>query len=385
MRAAVAASLAGLLLLAGCGRQPQQSTAARAPHGYVAGAEEMPEPQSRLLLAGDRAGAVRVLDLLTGKVSPVADVEQVESVTGDGRFAYLTTATGGLRVIDTGAWTVDHGDHVHYYRAAPRDLGTLRGRPPYTIAGDAAVTAVRSSDGTVMLLDRARMEKGTLAETARFTAAAAVPYAEHVIVADGGEVRLVTRAGEPGQAIGACADAAGTAVTRRGVIIGCAGGAVLVTEDDGAFEIVRIPYPRVPSAGRRATEFRHRPGSTILAARAGDAGVWVLDVTARTWRRIRTGPAVAVNAAGDGMPVLVLTGDGTLRAYDPGSGKEQAGTMVLRTPLTGAPSIEVDAARAYVNDPAGRAVHEIDYNDGLRHARTFEPGFAPAHMTETGR
>lgn len=385
MRTAVAAALAGLLLLTGCGRPPQQSRAASTPHGYVQGAEEMPEPQSRLLLAGDRAGAVRLLDLLTGKVAPVADVEKVESVTGDGRFAYLTTATGGLRVIDTGAWTVDHGDHVHYYRAAARDLGTRRGRPPYTVAGDAAGTAVRSSDGTVRLLDRARMEKGELAETAGFTADAAVPYAEHVIVARGGEVRLMTRAGEPGPAIGACEEAAGTAVTRRGVIIGCAGGALLVTEDDGAFESVRIPYPRVPSEDRRATEFRHRPGSTILAAKAGDEGVWVLDVTARTWRRLRTGPAVAVNAAGDGMPVLVLTGDGMLHAYDPGSGKEQARTALLRTPPTGAPAVEVDAARAYVNDPAGRTVHEIDYNDGLRHARTFEPGFAPAHMTETGR
>ncbi|TDE51501.1 hypothetical protein E1295_18555 [Nonomuraea mesophila] len=385
MRAPLAAALAGLVLLAGCARQPLPHEPAPTPHGYVAGAEEMPEPQSRLLLAGDRAGAVHVLDLLTGKVSPVDGVEQVESVTGDGRFAYLTTASGELRVVDTGAWTVDHGDHVHYYRAAARGLGTLRGRPPYTVHADAAVTAVRSSDGTVRLLDRARMDKGEAAETARFTAAVAVPYAEHVVAAVGGEVRIMTRDGEPGRVVGACEDAAGAAVTRRGAVLGCAHGALLVTEEDGRFGSVRIPYPRVPSADRRAREFRHRPGSTILAAKAGDAGVWVLDVTARTWRRLTTGPAVAVNAAGDGMPVLVLTRDGVLHAYEPGSGEERARTELLRTPLTGTPAIEVDTARAYVNDPAGRTVHEIDYNDGLRRARTFDPGFAPAHMTETGR
>ncbi len=33
--------------------------------------------------------------------------------------------------------------------------------------------------------------------------------------------------------------------------------------------------------------------------------------------------------------------------------------------------IEVDRSRAYLNDPEGSRVHEIDYNDGLRVARTF--------------
>jgi hypothetical protein len=44
----------------------------------------------------------------------------------------------------------------------------------------------------------------------------------------------------------------------------------------------------------------------------------------------------------------------------------------------------VDTVRAYVNDPAGKAVHEIDYNDDLRLARSFKLPFAPAHMVETG-
>ncbi|CAM5634885.1 hypothetical protein SVIOM342S_01254 [Streptomyces violaceorubidus] len=50
-----------------------------------------------------------------------------------------------------------------------------------------------------------------------------------------------------------------------------------------------------------------------------------------------------------------------------------------------APVIEVDRSRAYLNDPAGKRVFEIDYNDGLRVARTFDLDVRPSLMAETGR
>jgi hypothetical protein len=374
----------------------------------------MSEPQSRLVLADGATGRVHVLDLLTGKVAAVAGGGGVRDVTGDGRFAFLSTGAGGLRVVDSGVWTVDHGDHSHYYRAAARDLGVVTGPPPYDVTGDAAVTAVRSGDGTVTLLDRARLERGEIAETGTIEAAAVVPYRQHLLVADAGVIQARPRPAAPGTTttarpsvttepsttagtggpgatgttgvtVGGCDDPAGVAVTRRGVVFGCADGALLVFEKDGAFEGVRIRYPGKPAERERAKEFWHRAGSTTLAAEAGESGVWVLDVTARTWRLLKTGPVVAVTAAGPESPVLTLTGDGVLHAHDPVSGKESARTELLSAPLTGSPVIQVDTARAYVNDPAGQVVHEIDYNDGLRRARTLRPGFAPALMTETGR
>ncbi|MBB6551192.1 ABC transporter [Nonomuraea rubra] len=389
------------------------------PHGYVEGAEEMAEPQLRLVLSDGETGKAHVLDLLTaqtaevtaaaagestataaaaGESTPPAGVaespaapgssgtaESVREITSDGRYAYLTTGSGTLRVIDSGGWTVDHGDHVHYYRAATRDLGTIAGSPPYDVTGDAAITAVRSGDGTVRLFDRARMDQGELAETGRLAADAVVPYGERLLVAHDGAVQARTRTGEPGTTVGSCADAAGTAVTRRGAVFGCADGALLVTGKDGEFEGVKIRYPRGTREGERARTFLHRPGSSTLAAEAGERGIWVLDVTARTWRLLKTGPAVAVNATGDGTPVLAVTGDGVLHAYDPVTGKETAKARLLAGPPAGAVRIQVDTARAYVNDPAGKAVHEIDYNDDLRRARTLRPGLAPAYMTETGR
>ncbi|MFI0424522.1 hypothetical protein [Spongiactinospora sp. 9N601] len=384
MRRCTVVALALVGLLGGCAQESGNGAAPRVtdevPHGYVEGAEEMAEPQSRLVLADGDTGKVHVLDLLTEKTTEVAEAEDVRGVAGDGRFAYVTTGTDGLRVIDSGAWAVDHGDHFHYYRAAARDLGAVAGRPPHDAAADTATAAVRGGDGTVKLLDRARMEKGELVEKGTIKGAAAVPYRGRLLVAEGGAVRV-----EGGADVGACVDAAGTAVTRRGVLFGCADGALLVTEKGGAFDGVKIRYPRKPAEGDRAKAFRHRPGSSTLAARAGESGTWVLDVAARTWRLLKTGPVVAVSAAGEDAPVLSLTKDGVLHAHDPASGKETARTKLLTGPLTGAPDLQVDTGRAYVNDPAGKAVYEIDYNDDLRRARTFKPGFTPTYMTETGR
>ncbi|MEV0618961.1 hypothetical protein AB0I81_36975 [Nonomuraea sp. NPDC050404] len=377
------------------------SSATEVPHGYVEGAEEMSEPQYRLVLAG--GGQAGILDLLTERTTAAAGAADVRAVTGDGRYAYLTTGTGELRVVDSGGWTVDHGDHVHYYKAATRDLGTVAGKPPYQVTGDAAVTAVWSGDGTVTLFDRARMDKGELAETGRLTGAdAVVPYGERLLVATAGAVQVKARTGEAAGEAGACEEAEGTAVTRRGVVFGCADGALLVTGKDGEFEGVKIRYPDGTAAGERAKEFVQRPGSPTLAAKAGDTGIWVLDVTGRKWRLLKTGPVVAVCATGEDTPVLSLTEDGVLHAHDPRTGKETATTKLLTDPPTASPTqddpqpgsgqkavpspvIQADTSRAYVNDPAGQAVHEIDYNDDLRRARTLKPGFTPAYLMETGR
>ncbi len=144
-------------------------------------------------------------------------------------------------------------------------------------------------------------------------------------------------------------------------------------------------------AKERATAFRHRPGGDTLTAPAGDDAVWVLDVAERTWTRVETGPVVAANTAGEGSPLLVLETDGSLHGYDIATGERTARTKPL---LTGgkragtggsAPVIEVDRSRAYVNDPEGKKVFEIDYNDGLRIARSFDLDVKPVLMAETGR
>lgn len=376
-----AAAVIALVAAVGAACAAPAQPAEEPPHGYVAGAEETAEAQPRLVVAG--GGAVRVLDLVTEEVHEIARVDGVESLAGDGRHAYVGTAGGPVRVVDSGSWTVDHGDHVHHYRAAVREVGELPGAAPVAVHGDRAVSAVALPDGTVRLLDRGRLDEGAVAALATIAhPGPAVPWGGHVLVA-GERVAVHDRAGAVVDTVAEpCPQAEGAATTRRGVVFGCADGALLVTEDGGGFRGEKIRYPR-PDVGR-AREFHHRAGSATLTAVAGEAGVWSLDVTERTWTFHETGPVAAVNTAGAGSALLTLTTDGVLHALDPASGRELARTPLLTAPVPPGATIEVDTSRAYVNDPATGVVHEIDYGDALRVARTFELG-AVTHMVETGR
>ncbi|MFD5653388.1 hypothetical protein [Streptomyces sp. NPDC127039] len=400
------ALVAGVLLTAGCAgpdgakSSPESPTSSATPHGYVAGATEAAEQQSRLLLSDPGTGDTRVLDLITGKVHETPRRAGVTGLTTDGRFGYFHSADG-THVLDSGAWTVDHGDHVHYYRAKIQEVGGLPGGTGTRIRSDAGATAVTAPDGTAGVYPRADLENGALGTPDRLPgtyAGAVVPYAEHLIAltrdGDGpAGVVVLDRSGKRVATLESeCEDPKGDAVTRRGVVLGCADGALLVHEDDGTFTAEKIAYGEDVPKTERATEFRHRPGSSTLTSPAGKDAVWVLDVTEGGWTRVETGPVVAANTAGEGSPLLVLETDGALHGYDVSAGKETAVTERLlkdvpkaATGDTPAPVIEVDRSRAYLNDPEGKRVYEIDYNDHLRVARTFDLDVRPSLMVETGR
>ncbi|MGW7518461.1 hypothetical protein ACWGJ2_23035 [Streptomyces sp. NPDC054796] len=398
--------LAALLVTSCAGGEDKESAPAAnpsssAPHGYVEGAKEAAEQQSRLLLSDPETGDTRVLDLITGKEHKVPRVAGGAELTTDGRFGYFHTSRS-TQVLDSGAWMVDHGDHVHYYRAAIREVGKLPGGTGSQVRSDIAVTALTGEDGRVRLYRRAGLEDGKIPSPRTLPgtyAGAVVPHEEHLLAfsEEDGKTKPVVldRKGKRVASLDEkCEEPRGDAVTRRGVVLGCADGALLVDESDGTFTAERIPYDEDVPEKERATEFRHRSGSDTLTALAGDSAVWVLDVKKREWTRVETGPVVAANTAGEGSPLLALRDDGTLRGYDIGTGKEVAKTKPLLTGSQkkgadgdgdGGPVIEVDRSRAYVNDPAGKRVHEIDYNDDLRIARSFDVGIAPGLMVETGR
>ncbi|MFE6889110.1 hypothetical protein [Streptomyces sp. NPDC057694] len=404
------ALLAAVLLTAGCAGRDDAKSASESPgstsatrHGYVEGATEAAEQQSRLLLGDPGTGGTRVLDLSTGNVHETARKTGLTGLTTDGRFGYFHGADG-VQVLDSGAWTVDHGDHVHYYRAKIRDVGTLSGGDggdDTNIRGDAGVTVATDADGRAAVHPRADLEKGALGTPARLPGTyegAVVPYAEHLIAltrdGDGpAKVVVLDRSGKRVAAPeSACEEPRGDAVTRRGVVLGCADGALLVHEEDGTFTADRIPYGEDVPKAERATEFRQRPGGSTLTAPAGKEAVWVLDVTERAWTRMETGPVVAANTAGEGSPLVVLESDGALHGYDIATGEETAVTEPLLKDVSTAcssnavdPVVEIDRSRAYLNDPAGKRVYEIDYNDGLRVARTFDLDVRPSLMVETGR
>lgn len=331
-RMTTAAAAAGLALgLTACstggttGPAADDATATAKPHGYVEGASEAQEPQVRLL-AVSASGETAVHDLLSGDTTALDDVDAPEHSATDGRFL-VTSSDDRTTIVDGGAWTVDHGDHTHYYAARPRVVGT---------------------------------------------------FGEQLVAGTADGVRVLDADGEPTGAEAACTDPAGGIVTRAGAVVGCSDGAVVVGED-GEAETVELP-----GGAERPTAFSARAGRPAVAGIAGDRGAWLLDSREGSWRLVETErPLRAVTAVDDEDEHVV--------------GVDDLGRVVVLTASTGAvatteslldpdqqPLLQLDAQRAYVADASGQQVHEIDFADGARVARSIDLPAAPVAFAEVG-
>ncbi|MGY0387723.1 ABC transporter [Nocardioides sp. WG-D5] len=392
-----------LAVTTGCGSNAAPADDADAgsgkDHGAVEGAQEVAEPQLHLTTI-DAEGAVGQLDLIEGSSAKVGTIGAPSAVDSDGRYLFATTADG-VEIVDSGMWTWDHGDHFHYYRGEPKLLGTVEGEGKATVATGPLSTAGSTGvffagSGEAVLLDNEALADGEVRELFRLDvephAGLVAPFGDGalVTVADGGEVTGLRYHDADGDIVGEqvpCARASGTITTRVGVVVGCADGAVLATESDGEPGFERIGYPSGISASR-ALAFDGRKSRPTVAALSGKTGIWLLDTRERSWSHLDAGvPLREVVAADDeDGHVLALDTTGRVRVYAAEDGKQLAKTdpLVDLSDATGV-DLVVDQERAYLNVPAEGVVHEIDYADTARIARTLETPTAPVFFTETGR
>lgn len=374
-------ALPALLAIAGCASGPAAEPAANdaeaTPHGFVEGASEHEEPQLGLV-GVDEAGAVTLLDLLAAEgeaTSEIADLGTVADVASDGRFVAASTADG-IAIVDSGVWTVEHGDHSHYYRAAPHVATTLDATGPARIASTETVTVVLAEGpGEVIALDRGDLGQGETTELGRFDAdaVAAIPLGDAIVVADDAGVHLVDHAGEALGEPTACTSPTDAVTTRVGIAVACAEGAVLATAADAPLET--IPYPADTDPATIATSLDGRPGRPSVAAVAGAAGFWMLDTRERSWSLVPTAaPLAAVSAVDDADEhVVAVATDGRVLSFDATGAELGASEPVLAAAIAAGetPTIELDASRAYVPVAADGTVLEVDYADGARIARTL--------------
>ena len=362
-------------------------------HGFVAGAAELAEPQLQLSYLDD-GGEAHALDLLTGETAHVGSIGPTSSVVSDGRFLFaVSDPAGQLTVVDTGTWTVDHGDHTHYYRAEARVVGSLDWGGDVRVGSSEQVTALFSPvTGEGLVLDRAALGQGEIEPLTRTTGAphdgVLLPLGDLLVGTEPDRVTVLDGSGEPVGESAACPQVRGGAVTRVGVVVSCADGAVLVTEADGAATVESVPYPAPVDPAERAEQLAQRPGRPSVAAPAGDRGVWLLDTRARSWRLVETAtPLVqAVAVADDRDRVVGVDATGRVVVVEPDVGIVAATDVLLGTPADlAAAVVEVDADRAYVNVASAGVVHEIDYADGARVARSLPTAVTPSFVAETGR
>ena len=360
-----------------------------AGHGAVAGAAEVAEPPL-MLLSVDERGEVGLVDLLDGAASAVGRIGTPRALASDGRYAFVTT-DAGVEIVDSGAWTWDHVDHFHYYRAAPAILGAVRGEGAAVVATGPLATAGSTGiffegSGEAVLLDNEALSKGRIEERFRLRTNAArgiaAPWGEGAVIAVDGVLRYHDESGTPSGGEAVCADPAGSITTRAGLAIGCAEGAVLVTGEASAPAFERIV---LPDDGSRPAGYDGRKGRPTVAGVTGADGFVLLDTRERVWSRVATGrPLVRAVAIDDEAGhVVALDGEGRIRVYADGAEIAATASLVVGDP--GAAALWVDAQRAYLGSPVEGVVREIDYADGARIARTIETPTRPVFFAEVGR
>lgn len=364
--------------------------------------QEVGEPQLQLAVA-DATGAVAVLDLASGDETGLGSAAPGSVLTTDGRFLFSAHADG-VDVVDSGVWAWNHGDHSHYYRAAPTRVGTLAG------SGGATVTASQDptsgltgvffdASGTAVLLSNKAAGEGRLVETLRLTTepheGLVVPLADSALLtapstgSQPATVRLVDAEGNT-QASVRCSRPAGTATTPAASVIGCKEGAVLANGDETR-SLDLVAYPKA-SAAAPATSLAGRKGRPRVAGLGRDRGFWILDTRQREWTWHPTDVDLLAASAVDDAEghVVAVAADGTVRVYRATDGKLLATTAAtlassatdprLRSLIT----IAVDANRAYVNSPADGTVLEIDFASSARITRTLTPSISASSIALVG-
>lgn len=352
-------------------------------HGH---AEEVASPRPRLVITYD--GGVLVVDALSLDV--VADLP-VDGFTrlspyGDDRHV-LVSAPGGFRVLDTGTWSTEHGDHAHHHVADPvlTDVTFPAEEPGHAIPHAGTLALFDDGTGEVALLEL----DADLADGAPSAERLTLPEPHHgfaVPLDDGG---LLVTVGDSDARTGvALLDADGTEVSRfeecPGVhgeavlgevaLAGCEDGVVLVR--DGEYTKLtspdafgRIGNLYVTEASTVAVgDYKQDPegGLALHELALVDTSSATLDVVhlpegvEYTWRGVGRG--------GDGE-VVVLGTDGALHVLD------EAGALVASHPVidpwtapeewqTAHPALVVVDETAWVTDPATDQVHAVDVPTG---------------------
>jgi hypothetical protein len=417
-RRPAATATAGVLLLASCAATGSPGAAsaplvAASGHGSVAGAEELSEPALSLALA-DRRGTLTLVDLTVGTSAGLpGGGGPVDAMTGDGRFVHPSRTVGDrttVEIIDSGRWTVEHGDHFHHYRSTGRAVGAVTGTGPSTIRSADRRTAIAFPDsGEVIVLAQDDLATGSLGDPATVTrdphpGLLVLPFAGHLLTTTpdragaAGTVEILDRQGQPTGAGTPCPQASDATTTRVGAVVACADGAVLVTATDDAPAATKIPYP--PGVAPAARSLDGRSGRPVVAGATDPATdpaggsrpsrVRHLDTRARQWAFRPTDiPLVAVSAVGDNAGLTVAVDDaGRIRVFD-ADGTDVGTSAPLLASSTAGPAtrerigLMVDANRAYVSGPAEGVILEVDYRDGARIARTFD-GADPQFFEQVG-
>ena len=333
-------------------------------------------------------GGIQVLDAQTLEVVDDIPLDGFNRLNGagDGRHLFVST-TGGFQLLDAGAWAEPHGDHSHYYTAAPvlTDTVFAAEKPGHVVVHDGRTALFDDGTGEITVLDSA-----SVAEEGPEVRALMTPEAHHgvaveladgtLVVSEGTEdartgIRVLDADGTEIAASDECPGVHGEAVAAdEAVLIGCEDGVLVYA--DGA--ITKVDSP--DAYGRIGNQAGSEASTVVLGDYKSDPDAELERPTRVSLTDTATGELTLVDlpssytfrslARGDDGEGLVLGTDGQIHVVDPDS-KE----LVRSIPVIDAweepdqwqsprPAIFALDGSVYVTDPANRAIHAVDIETG---------------------
>ncbi|WP_166347523.1 hypothetical protein [Phytoactinopolyspora limicola] len=377
------------------------------------GAVEVNAAAYRLLVADGEAGQVTVLDTDTGEVLDTIEIPAPQdaptmlATSDDGRYGFAVMYDrDAVQVIDSGVWTVDHGDHSHYYVAPPASLALHEGdSPAHVVAHDDYTAIFFDGDGQYRMLtaaDLAQRAEGELLDADAPHHGVAVPWDEgSAIVSEYGDTEpdqstlppeVVVRDAE-GEVVESgfpeCPELHGEASAGHTVAFACADGILVLEEHGDHFDGHKLDYP--DGDGRSGT-LRGAAGLEVLVGNYDEDTMLVIEPEEHTVTPLEL-PAsfstFAVTAHGDGS-LLGVSADGSLHVVDLEAGSATSIDGVVAEYSADAtwtdptPQLAVGPdALVYVSDPGAGQVHEVDLDAGSV-VRSFDVEGMPFHVAVAG-
>ncbi|WP_216843851.1 zinc metallochaperone AztD [Phytoactinopolyspora alkaliphila] len=349
-------------------------------------ATEVSARSPRLAVTYD--GGIQVLDATTLDVIEDIALDGFNRLNpaGDERHLFVST-TGGFQVLDMGTWGEPHGDHSHFYTAAPdlTDVIEPAQTPGHVVVHHGRTALFDDGTGEVWVFD-----SGDAADAGREMREYVTPSAHHgvavelsdgtLVVSEGDEeartgIRVLDADGEEIAASDDCPGVHGEAVAaNETVVVGCEDG-VLVYADG---EITKVDSP--DDYGRIGNQAGSENSPIVLGDYKSDPDADLERPTRVALVDTRTAELSLVDlpasytfrslARGDDGEGLVLGTDGQIHVIDPETAELVDSIPVMeeweeptewQQPR---PTITMLDGTAYVTDPSTNTVHAVDIPTG---------------------
>ena len=326
------------------------SAAASAPVASASAPKEHATAQPRVVVADGARGAIRVLDLASGRrVGRVVRVAGPAALTtaGDGRHVLASQgARNRVDALDGGAWSQPHGDHVHHHTTAPRLLPFRLSiaKPSHVVPHGDEVAIFGDGSGEAQVFGTGALRRRAVplatARTGTPHHGVAVPFGERIVLSvadpagqDGDLPRHLEVRDRGGATLlrADCPELHGETAGDGWAAFACADGIALVKLGAGrAPTSEKLPYPARASEEQRAFTLHSDASGRRIVGNFGPRALVVTERSSARSRVVSVGATIASFAVDAGSGAIVVLGtDGVLRRIYPASGRQTAARRVV--------------------------------------------------------